>query len=154
MSGQEESGSERGPSEARESVSHPMAPDRQEGGYHAAPMYDTRGMMNPMYSMSSSPPVEGGRGQNVAGSPPEYQAPPMARRDGQLVTTATATAVTPDSRQFAPLEMMSPPYSIIRRREHSRGSGPTVMSVSPRKRSSRLGEFDIFRSGLYDLRTC
>jgi hypothetical protein len=80
-------------------------------------------------------------------------APPMRRIDQQVTTATAATAVTPDSRQFAPPEIMSPPYSTIRRRASSPGSGPTIMSVSPTKRSGRSGKTSfsaascVFRSG-------
>jgi len=146
MSGQEESGSEKGPPEGEGSASQAMAPSAHALDYRAAPLHDARSMMHPMQGMASSPPVEGGGGHNIAGSPPVHHPAPPIRRIDQQVTTATATAVTPDSRQFAPPGMMSPPYATMR---HSPGRGPTIMSVSPTKRSGRSGESShrgVFRS--------
>ena len=140
MSGRGESGSADQQSDAQGSSSQSMASSRYPEGYRMSPLHDQRSMMNPMQEMASSPP--GGMGRHDLAGPPQmhYQVPAM-RRIVQHVTTATAaTAVTPDSRQFAPPEIMSPPYSTIRRRESSPGSGPTIMSVSPTKRSGRSGE--------------
>lgn len=112
--------------------------------FGTAPMHDQQSNVNLMQNAASSPPVEGREGQHATGSPAAHHPEaPLMRRNDQLVTTATATAVTPDSRQFAPPEMMSPPYSMTRRTEMSPRRGTALLSVSPAKRAStgRTGEF-------------
>lgn len=135
MSGQEESKSEGGLPQ----------PGRDAGGFNEAPVLDATNKMDPKQGMASFPPVEGGISQPLAASPPGYPpAPPMHRND-QQVTTANATAVTPDSRQLVPPELMSPPYAAIRRGEMSPAHGPAMLSVSPSKRSGRSGELHLFQ---------
>ena len=142
MSGRKELGR----AEAREEEAKGSASGSHGEGYRTSPLHFPPAMMNPMQGRPVHLPMETG-GRRISGSPTRYHAaPPMPHAD-QHLTTATATAVTPDSRQFALPEMMSPPSSTIRRRALTPGSGTTIMS-SPAKRSRRTGEFPLFLAAL------
>lgn len=155
MSGKEESGSETGQPEAQETASRLVAPSGRDVDDRRAPREDTM-PTDRVQQPASSPPVGGGERHDVEGSPPvaaHQQAPPMRRNDDQQVTTATATAVTPDTRQLAPPEMISPPYSSIRQKKISPGGGPSVLSVSPTKRSAQAASGEFCLVVFYDIQT-
>lgn len=141
MSGHQKEGASRQPKEdVRGSPSHPALASGNRGEpYRPSPLHAPYSFQ--MQGIPVSIMGEGGRRQFVAGSPTLRHPSPRMARPGQQLTSAMGPAVTPDSRQFAQPEMMSPPFSTIR--TLTPGSTPTMMASPAKRRRGRMGTFII-----------